>query len=1303
MARTESRALAGYYALPPHLAPRVARLVTFLGGDGYNQLNTVFDPCAGDGAALLSMIETWAPAATSFRRFCRVGIEMEQGRARIMATRFYRREKDRGDLGHQALHADAFTVEARGSAALLFLNPPYDTDPDHGRIEQKFLDRFSPTLTPGGALLFVVPCSAVKASARYLATWYADVRCWRFPAEDFAAYRQLVITGRKLGAPLPNAPGAAVIESWGSYPMRAPELLEAPIPDPLRIAAGKYVLALQKVGFDRTELLANLRPWESLPVGVDLAVGSLQALTFPTALPTKPAHLALAIAAGHINGFKLDPDPETGGPAILLKGMFRKETRELSEDKDEFGDVARVVAVEQPALKMAAFRLDTKTFWAPGEAAPERDEISEAWDGAPPPKERDALERCSVIELMGRYSGSLANLMARQFPPLHDPTDPEQGMILPDLPRPPFNVQRSAINAALKLLALGQNPKFIAEVGTGKTCSSLYVYAALTPRWHAQTCRELARVGIDPSRLPKVSRALVLCPPHLLDTWQEEILGDGRKPGCLPWAKVQIVRVIEDLRVDADIYLLSRETAKLGHGYRGVDAKAGRRHNALTGQTSNVNPSGGCPRCGRPLPDCSAEEIASKRLRCGHPKRAAGNAWARIGQALAEIFLPVIPESEMARVFVAHHRISKLWAAKEAPKNRVDRERVIAWLGIEGSYGKDLPQLSEVSAYPRGSVFAELEAHLSIAGKTWPDWQKPVEIVKEMAFALNLTREVGEAFAVLAERIETQGKRNASEASLALLAPNPPREWNAPTSDRRREGLRGVLESLWALAEWNDRPRLARDLQSPEGSRRRKRADHVDPDDLPPIELCGEPLYQASPEPRRCPIAKFIAKRMPEWNEGRTLLICDELHEYSNQGTAQSLAAHRLCELGWPVLGLTGSIMSGYASSLFPNWWALDRGERKFREAFPRGSMSSFVERYGLRKLIFTPRKGKNGERYGTQSDRKNWSCKVAGEAPGVVPLFILRHVLPAGVVVHKDELDAELPPLVERQQPLPLGETIDDQELMVEFERMTIALMEQIADDMFTPLSGKLWGAMMELPSYLDRCTEDQGRFELRYPEGVNDGALVVAGRMWPASYRTPKERALLDYLRREIAAGRRAIVFVRHVNSGLPQRLLRLIKEAEVTTRVTYLNASKVSAQKRKAWITEMVVDAEIDVLIVNPNSVKTGLNNLVWFASAWWHETDYSAQTFRQANGRLHRIGQEMPVEIVVPLYPGTAQEIAVDLVARKVTASLQVDALGVQGALEASGSGEASREALEATLAMGRAIYERLVRRREERAG
>jgi hypothetical protein len=52
----------------------------------------------------------------------------------------------------------------------------------------------------------------------------------------------------------------------------------------------------------------------------------------------------------------------------------------------------------------------------------------------------------------------------------------------------------------------------------------------------------------------------------------------------------------------------------------------------------------------------------------------------------------------------------------------------------------------------------------------------------------------------------------------------------------------------------------------------------------------------------------------------------------------------------------------------------------------------------------------------------------------------------------------------------------------------------------------------------------------------------------------------------------------------------------------------------------------------------------------------------------------------------------QKLAVDLVARKITASVQVDGLSIEGALESAGAGTGADEANQVALGIGQAIYE-----------
>ena len=455
--------------------------------------------------------------------------------------------------------------------------------------------------------------------------------------------------------------------------------------------------------------------------------------------------------------------------------------------------------------------------------------------------------------------------------------------------------------------------------------------------------------------------------------------------------------------------------------------------------------------------------------------------------------------------------------------------------------------------------------------------------------------------------------------------------------------------------------------------------------------LCGEPLFTVEPRPRRYPLAKLILRRARRRFD---LLILDEAQEANHGDSAQSKAAHRLARLpGVPTLALSGSLMGGYASHLFANLHALSPA---FRTEFDREEEGRFVERYGFRKLFRSfEERDDRPQRRGRSSDRDLDGRKVIGEAPGVLPTFITRHLLPQAVFVHKSDLDRELPLCRELPSPLSFDDTNPlDAKLRAEYRQLQGQLLARIKADRFSKLDGRLFGALGQLPSYLDRATDDLPPFVVAYPDTVG-GALIAKASPLPASYRTPKERWLLAKLRECREEGEKVLLFVTHTGaSRLPGRLLELV--AEVMPGAVFLDTKKVPAADREAWIDRHVIEKDVPLLLVNPNGVRTGLNNLVAFSTAIWYELDLSALTYRQANGRLHRIGQTRPVTIHVPFYAGTAQQIAFELLGQKVSASLKVDGLDLTAALEAAGAGEGAAAALASVMGLGQAIYQRLTK-------
>jgi hypothetical protein len=116
-------------------------------------------------------------------------------------------------------------------------------------------------------------------------------------------------------------------------------------------------------------------------------------------------------------------------------------------------------------------------------------------------------------------------------------------------------------------------------------------------------------------------------------------------------------------------------------------------------------------------------------------------------------------------------------------------------------------------------------------------------------------------------------------------------------------------------------------------------------------------------------------------------------------------------------------------------------------------------------------------------------------------------------------------------------------------------------------------------------------------------------------------------------------------------------------------------VPTSKRQAWIEKEVVKKKRHILVTNPICIQTGLNNLVHFASEIWMENPgVNSTVYRQAIGRVDRIGQKKETRIFSPVYSNTLQVQMYDLLLKKVAVSVSTDGLDPESALAAAGVGE-----------------------------
>ena len=434
---------------------------------------------------------------------------------------------------------------------------------------------------------------------------------------------------------------------------------------------------------------------------------------------------------------------------------------------------------------------------------------------------------------------------------------------------------------------------------------------------------------------------------------------------------------------------------------------------------------------------------------------------------------------------------------------------------------------------------------------------------------------------------------------------------------------------------------------------------------------CGSPLWQADRSgPRRVPLADYVARRMPGAFD---LLIIDEAHEYKARGSAQGIAAGTLAEACGRTLTLTGTLMGGYASTLFHLLW---RFSPEVREEFAYGEEACWVSRYGIVERI-TRKGGDDPYEDGRASRRRAYRTRTV-EKPGVSPA-VLFHLIGNTVFLRLADVASDLPEYREEVRLVAMDRGDGDGPSQASSYRQLADALHAAVMKALASGSRRLLAAYLQsLLAYPDACTTGETVVD------AESGEVIASAPALPEDRLYPKERALVELALEERAQGRRVLVYVTHTQSrDIMPRLERVLRHAGL--RVATLKADTVAPDRREEWVNARVHDG-VDVLLAHPKLVQTGLD-LVAFQTVCWLEVEYSTYTMRQASRRSWRIGQRLPVRVVYLAYRATVQAQALALVAQKLRASLAVEGdLTADGLAAHAGGGE------DLTLALARSLSE-----------
>ena len=378
---------------------------------------------------------------------------------------------------------------------------------------------------------------------------------------------------------------------------------------------------------------------------------------------------------------------------------------------------------------------------------------------------------------------------------------------------------------------------------------------------------------------------------------------------------------------------------------------------------------------------------------------------------------------------------------------------------------------------------------------------------------------------------------------------------------------------------------------------------------------------------RKYPLSTYIKNHYKGRIDG---LIVDELHQYNND-SGQGDAMAELFGTAKKVIGMTGTLINGYASGIF---YLLFRIMPRLMLADGKAysTPSDFVTEYGVIENTYEVQEGDyNANRRAVRQK------KSSRQLPGVSPLVYSRFLLEYAAFLSLSDMGKDLPDYEEIPVPLKMPETIAEP-----YGRMQNTLREFLRSDKKN--------AIKILSAYLNLLTAypDQPYNQPPIFHPVDGSPIVEPPDVADFNTIQPKDEAVLDIVERKASAGERVLVYTNWTRLDTQKKLKKLLTEAGYHTEIL---PATVKPEKRESWVEKQVSNG-VQVLITNPSLVETGLD-LIPFTTLIFYDTGYKLFTLRQASRRSWRINQTFPrIEVYMLYYVDTMQHKAIKLMASKL---------------------------------------------------
>jgi superfamily II DNA or RNA helicase len=382
-------------------------------------------------------------------------------------------------------------------------------------------------------------------------------------------------------------------------------------------------------------------------------------------------------------------------------------------------------------------------------------------------------------------------------------------------------------------------------------------------------------------------------------------------------------------------------------------------------------------------------------------------------------------------------------------------------------------------------------------------------------------------------------------------------------------------------------------------------------------------LWQAdSDKIRRMAPIEFIGRYMPGWFD---YAICDEIHQLAGD-TAQGNALGTLSSCTDRIVGLTGTLLGGYADDLFNTMFRLEAARMK-EHGYEWGTTgrSSFTQDYGVLETITRVEPSDN-------RCSKSKTTSTVRRKPGASPLLFGEFLMQLCAFVFLEDVSGELPPYEESYLSVPM-----DPLMMAAYRELEDAIRKALKEHRGNrSVLSTMLNTLLLYPDHpYGLGTLYGAEFD---PELKRNVRFVIAETQdLPEEQLYSKERKLIEEIRRELAEGRRCQVFAVYTQKhDVTARLQRILNNEGIRTAVL---KSSVDTSKREAWYARQIKEG-VQVVISHPKLVDTGLD-LLDFPTIIFYESGYSLHTLRQASRRSWRIGQKWPVRVKFMCQESTMQ--------------------------------------------------------------